>query len=60
MVEVKSLRPSLSPRLLAMDPAQAAAQAKFARLGFFILPLPRGSDFGIDGRLWTVDKFSVR
>ncbi|BGP18564.1 hypothetical protein JCM10213_003027 [Rhodosporidiobolus nylandii] len=41
-----------------MDP-QAAAQAKFAELGFFVLSgLPKGSEFGLDGKLWQVNAFS--
>ncbi|GAA5912724.1 hypothetical protein JCM6882_005772 [Rhodosporidiobolus microsporus] len=40
-----------------MDP-QAEAQAKFSQLGFFVLPLPKGSEFGVDGRLWQVASFS--
>ncbi|GAA6003873.1 hypothetical protein JCM10207_006446 [Rhodosporidiobolus poonsookiae] len=41
-----------------MDKQQQVAQTKFAQLGFFILPLPKGSEFGFDGRLFAVDSFS--
>ncbi|GAA5823056.1 hypothetical protein JCM11251_007468 [Rhodosporidiobolus azoricus] len=40
-----------------MNP-QAEAQKKFSQLGFFILPLPKASEFGCDSRLWVVDQFS--
>ncbi|GAA5919404.1 hypothetical protein JCM1841_005995 [Sporobolomyces salmonicolor] len=42
-----------------MDPTQRAAQAAFSRLGFFLLSgLPKGSEFGMDGQVWTVDDFA--
>ncbi|GAA5890814.1 hypothetical protein JCM5296_003429 [Sporobolomyces johnsonii] len=42
-----------------MDPTQRAAQAAFSQLGFFLLSgLPKGSEFGMDGQLWTVDDFA--
>ena len=42
------------------DP-QTTAQDKFNELSFFLLSnLPPGSEFGIDSKLWTVNKFGVR
>ncbi|GAA5859061.1 hypothetical protein JCM8547_003987 [Rhodosporidiobolus lusitaniae] len=43
---------------MSSDP-QLAAQAKFAQLGFFILSgLPKGSEFGLDTKLWQTAAFS--
>lgn len=40
---------------------QKLAQQHYSDLSFFLVPgLPRGSEAGVDGRVWTVDKFDVR
>lgn len=42
-----------------MDQAQQIAQQRFRTQSFFILTgLPPSSEFGLDGKIWTVDRFS--